>query len=100
MVYTNLTLVTMKFYESMFRIINPLYKKLMKALSALSVTSDMKLPVWQLHSMGGQRHNDDIFRVTGPLCGEFTGHRWIPLTKTSDAELWCFLWSELEQIFE
>ena len=31
-----------------------------------------------------------IFRVTGPLCGEFTGHRWIPLTKASDAELWFF----------
>ena len=28
-----------------------------------------------------------------PLCGEFTGHRWIPLTKGSDAELSCFLWS-------
>ena len=25
--------------------------------------------------------NENIFRVTGPLCGEFTGHRWIPLTK-------------------
>ena len=21
------------------------------------------------------------------------GHRWIPLTKANDAELWCFLWS-------
>ena len=28
--------------------------------------------------------NGNIFRVTGPLCGEFTGHRWIPLTKASD----------------
>ena len=37
--------------------------------------------------------NGNIFRVTGPLCGEFTGHRWIPLTKASDAELWYFLWS-------
>ena len=37
--------------------------------------------------------NGNIFRVTGPLCREFTGHRWIPLTKASDAELWCFLWS-------
>ena len=36
--------------------------------------------------------NGNIFRVTGPLCGEFTGQRWIPLTKASDAELWCFLW--------
>ena len=34
--------------------------------------------------------NGNIFRVTGHLCGEFTGHQWIPLTKTSDAELWCF----------
>ena len=25
--------------------------------------------------------NEKNFRVTGPLCGEFTGHRWIPLTK-------------------
>ena len=29
--------------------------------------------------------NGNICRVTGPLCGEFTCHRWIPLTKTSDA---------------
>ena len=28
--------------------------------------------------------NGNIFRVTGLLCGEFTGHRWIPLTKASD----------------
>ena len=25
-----------------------------------------------------------IFRVTGHLCGEFTGPRWIPRTKASD----------------
>ena len=37
--------------------------------------------------------NGSIFRVTGPLRGEFTGHRWIPRTKASDAELWLFLWS-------
>ena len=35
--------------------------------------------------------NGSIFRVTGHLCGEFTGHRWIPLTKLSDAELRCSL---------
>ena len=37
--------------------------------------------------------NGSIFRVTGLLCGEFTGHRWILHTKASGAELWCFLWS-------
>ena len=27
--------------------------------------------------------NGNIFRVTGHLCGEFTGHRWIPRTKAT-----------------
>ena len=40
--------------------------------------------------------NGNIFRVTGHLCGEFTGPQWIPHTKASDAELWCFLWSASE----
>ena len=44
--------------------------------------------------------NENIFCVTGPLWCEFTGHRWIPLTKASDAELWCFLWSVPEQTVE
>ena len=35
--------------------------------------------------------NGNLFRVTGHLCGEFTGPRWIPHTKASDAELWCLL---------
>ena len=41
--------------------------------------------------------NGNIFRVTGHLCGEFIGHRWIPHTKAGDAELWCFLWSALNK---
>ena len=47
------------------------------------------------------RHQVETFsRDTGPLCGEFNGHRWIPTpptptphhtnTKASYAELWCF----------
>ena len=36
--------------------------------------------------------NGNIFRVTGHLCGKFTGPRWISRTKASYAELWCFLW--------
>ena len=31
--------------------------------------------------------NGNIFRVTGRLCGEFNGDRWISRTKASDAEL-------------
>ena len=40
--------------------------------------------------------NENIFRITGHLSGEFTGHRWISLTNASDTELWCFLWSAPE----
>ena len=42
----------------------------------------------------------NTFRVNDPLCGEFTGHRWIPPAEASDAELWCFLWSALEHMVE
>ena len=34
------------------------------------------------------------------LWGESTSHRWIPLTKASDAGPWCFLWSAPEQTVE
>ena len=44
--------------------------------------------------------NRNFFGVTDPLWGESTGHRWIPLTKASDAELWCFLGSTPEQTIE
>ena len=40
--------------------------------------------------------NGNIFRVTSHLCGEHTGHRWIPHTKACDSELLCFLWSAPE----
>ena len=41
--------------------------------------------------------NGNMFRGTGHLCGEFTGPRWIPHTKASDAKLSCFLWSTLNK---
>ena len=44
--------------------------------------------------------NGNIFRVTGHLCGEFTGPQWFPRTKASDAEVWFFLWSASESTVE
>ena len=44
--------------------------------------------------------NTNISRIAGPLWGEFTGHRWIPLTKASGVELRCFIWSAPEQTAE
>ena len=51
---------------------------------------------------GGQidMSNGNSFLVTGPLWGESTGHRWIPQTKVSDAELWILLWSVPKQTIE
>ena len=40
--------------------------------------------------------NGNIFRVSGSICGEFTGHR----TNANDAELWCFLCSAPELTVE
>ena len=31
-------------------------------------------------------------RVTGPLCGEFTGHRWIASQRPVTQSFWHFLW--------
>ena len=38
-----------------------------------------------------------IFSRYWPLLRESTGHRWIPLTKASDAGFWCFLQCAPEQ---
>ena len=68
-----------------------------KPLSEPMVVYYELLP-WKQTSVNFEKdHHDDvikwkIFRVTGHLCGEFIGPRWIPCTKASDAELWCFLW--------
>ena len=43
----------------------------------------------------------ETFSALLALCGgESTGDCWIPLTKASDAEVWCFLWSAPEQMAE
>ena len=53
----------------------------------------------QSHCIMMKSWNGNIFRITGPLCGEFIGHRWIPLTSASDAQLWCIIWSAPERAF-
>ena len=42
------------------------------------------------------KHSPRYWPFGRELTGD-TGHLWIPLTKASDAELWCFLWSAREQ---
>ena len=66
----------------------PLKASVVHNLVSLSGTVDHTAD-WHVNMMTSS--NGNTFRVTGPLCGEFTGHRWIPHIKASDAELWCFL---------
>ena len=50
---------------------------------------------WHSDTLRQDIHGDVIkwkyFPHYFPLWRQSTGHRWIPLTKASDAELWCFL---------
>ena len=50
--------------------------------------SEHRASILEVHFMTSS--NRSIFHITRPLCGEFTSPRWIPLTKASDSELWCF----------
>ena len=72
--------------------VNPVQYRHMASLGRNWVNTKSSQSVWWRHQM--------VFRVTAPLCGEFTSHWWIPLTKARDAELWCFLWSAPEQTHE
>ena len=58
--------------------------------------STVEAVTWSFQFNMRRSSNGNTFRVTGHLCGEFTGPRWIPRTKASDAERWCFLWSAPE----
>ena len=65
------------------------YESVVNGVDAMHNRQLRRLPM--MTSSDGKK-----IRFTGHLCGEFTGHRWIPRTKASDAELWCFLWSAPE----
>ena len=43
--------------------------------------------------------NENIFRGIGRLWGKFPGHRRIPLTEASDAEVWYFFDLRLNKLF-
>ena len=67
---------------------------------AKKVLSKYHVHIWQVSPQFSYTmmtsSNGNIFRVTGHFCREFTGYRWIPCTKASNMELWCFRWSEPE----
>ena len=60
----------------------------LSAFGAAMMTISLKWWHFRLNEGSNNKHffmmtssNGNIFRITGPLSGEFTDHRWIPLTK-------------------
>ena len=63
----------------------------------------IKIPLPKRYIIGKQQtmmtsSNENISRVTGHLCGEFTGHRWIPCIKASDTGLLFFFVLRLNKL--
>ena len=61
-------------------------KYCMVSLQALKIVSSSANFVVTCSTAMMTSSNGNIFRVIGPLWDESTGHRWIPITKASDAE--------------
>ena len=107
--FSNITFIICSFWDSTHNttVVLPCCVQNFKTIGRLrdklwtnDISWDLRLgSVSEIYSLLQQplTHDDVIkwkhFPRHWPLCGEFTGHRWIPLTKASDAELWCFLWS-------
>ena len=62
-------------------------------LAALSGTTALVLCYCSQGIAHDTSSNGNIFRVTGPLCGEFTGPRWIPAQRpvTRSFDVFCHL---------
>ena len=61
----------------------------------------VNIPSTHSNTHAYQLFHDDVikwkhFPRYWPFVREFTGPRWIPRTKASEAELWCVLWSASE----
>ena len=64
-------------------------------------TGPVEVIMWVYRRPQTQVFHDDVikwkhFPRYWPFVREFTGRRWIPRTKASDAELWCFFLSASE----
>ena len=88
--------------RTMVQVIKPAHAGKNIALSPTFLPPRLTVHVASHDIVVKKMYHDDVikwkhFCVTGHLRGEFTGHRWIPGIKASDAELWCFLWSAPEK---
>ena len=87
----------MSYWRNFNRWLHPKFKVIeMRTFGVVSDENIVKMTAflfeWSpVHRAMMTSSNGNIIRVTGPLCGEFIGHRGIPLTKANDAELWCLL---------
>ena len=82
------------------------YTVLTTILPLFSDSNQIKEQIWSaLSPLGGIYWHDDVIKWKHfPRCWPFVWgihqSRWLPRTKASDAELWCFLWSAPELTIE
>ena len=76
--------------------VNPVRSVLMVQRS-ISIMTLYTQTLWWCYGCYNLAHDNVMkwiyFPHYWPCVRGTTGHLWIPLTKASDAELWCFLWS-------
>ena len=75
-----------------YRFVNIIRSELQQLGPGMALISQFHAS-WKCVSTQFCTHDDvikNLLRHTGYMCGEFTGSRWIPRTKASEAELWCF----------
>ena len=66
-----------------------------KITRLVAAIKSLRFALFQVKSMGPPgcpwwRHQMETFSALLALCVGNSGHQWIPCTKASDAELWCF----------
>ena len=70
---------------------NPLIHEIVSTSRTSDAPQHQRVSVYKIYCIRNimmTSSAENIFRVTGHLCGEFTGPRWISRTKASYGELW------------
>ena len=90
--------MNLSFLLTLLSLANPVFHNLLTGILSVAYIKELQNQDYFYGMMTSS--NGNIFHITGLLRREFTGQWWIPHTKASDAELWCFVWSAREYTIE
>ena len=89
---------TLLFEEMHLKMSSWQWRQFCVGLNVLTTKGIMHVHTLEIHMDNTWwRHQMETFSALLAICaGNSRGNRWIPRTKASYAELWCFLWSASE----